>query len=78
MVKNRQEIRRGSAETEQEVRIGIVGADTKAGWAKVSHVPAVNGLPGLSSRPLRREPSRGPGKRLKPSVLIVGFPIPSR
>ena len=47
MVKNRQEIRRGSVETEKETRIGIVGADTKAGWAKVSHVPAVIGLPGV-------------------------------
>lgn len=30
-----------------ELRVGIVGADTKASWAKVSHVPAVRGLPGL-------------------------------
>src|SRR5258708_33236498 len=47
MVKNRQEIRRSSVETEKELRIGIVGADSKAGWAKVSHVPAVIGLPGV-------------------------------
>jgi hypothetical protein len=40
MVKNRQEIWRASAETEKEIRIGVVGANTKAGWAKVSHVPA--------------------------------------
>jgi predicted dehydrogenase len=31
----------------QYVRVGIVGADTKASWAKVSHVPAINGLPAL-------------------------------
>jgi len=24
------------------IRVGIVGANTKAGWAKVSHVPAIN------------------------------------
>jgi predicted dehydrogenase len=47
MVKNRQEMRRSSVETEKELRIGIVGADTKAGWAKVSHVPAISGLPGV-------------------------------
>jgi len=29
------------------IRVGIVGANTKAGWAKVSHVPAINGLSGL-------------------------------
>src|SRR4030095_13940623 len=33
--------------TQKEIRIGIVGADAKASWAKVSHVPAINGLPGL-------------------------------
>ena len=33
--------------TQKEIYVGIVGADTKASWAKVSHVPAVNGLPGL-------------------------------
>jgi hypothetical protein len=32
---------------QKEIRVGIIGADTKASWAKVSHVPAVNGLPGL-------------------------------
>jgi predicted dehydrogenase len=33
--------------TQKEIRVGIVGADAKASWAKVSHVPAVKGLPGL-------------------------------
>jgi predicted dehydrogenase len=33
--------------TQKELRVGIVGADIKASWAKVSHVPAINGLPGL-------------------------------
>ncbi len=33
--------------TQQEIRVGIVGADTKASWAKVSHVPAIKGLPGV-------------------------------
>src|SRR5437879_5763980 len=47
MVKNRQEIRRSSVETEKELRSGIARADSKAGWAKVSHVPAVIGLPGV-------------------------------
>ncbi len=47
MVKNRQEIRRSSVETEKELRVGIVGADSKPGWAKVSHVRAVIGLPGV-------------------------------
>jgi predicted dehydrogenase len=32
---------------QKEIRVGIVGADTKASWAKLSHVPAINGLPGL-------------------------------
>lgn len=29
------------------MRVGTVGANAKASWAKVSHVPAINGLPGL-------------------------------
>ena len=33
--------------TQKEIRVGIVGADIKASWAKMSHVPAINGLPGL-------------------------------
>jgi predicted dehydrogenase len=33
--------------TQKQVRVGIVGADTKAGWAKLSHVPAINGLRGV-------------------------------
>jgi predicted dehydrogenase len=33
--------------TQEEIRVGIVGADTKASWAKVSHVPAIKGLPGV-------------------------------
>jgi predicted dehydrogenase len=33
--------------TQREIRVGIVGADTKASWAKVSHVRAVTNLLGL-------------------------------
>jgi hypothetical protein len=34
-----------SALTRKEIRIGMVGANAKASWAKLSHVPAINGLP---------------------------------
>jgi predicted dehydrogenase len=33
--------------TQRDIRVGIVGANAKTGWAKLSHVPAINGLPGL-------------------------------
>ena len=33
--------------TQEEIRVGIVGADAKASWAKVSHVPAIKALPGV-------------------------------
>ena len=33
--------------TQQEMRVGIVGANAAAGWAKVAHIPAINGLPGM-------------------------------
>ena len=32
---------------QEEIRVGIVGASAKTSWAKVSHVPAINDLPGL-------------------------------
>jgi predicted dehydrogenase len=32
--------------TQKEIRVGIVGADTRASWAKLSHVLAIKGLPG--------------------------------
>jgi predicted dehydrogenase len=33
--------------SQEDIRVGIVGADTKASWAKVSHVPAIKDLPGV-------------------------------
>jgi predicted dehydrogenase len=32
---------------QREIRVGIVGANAKSSWAKVSHVTAINGLHGL-------------------------------
>jgi predicted dehydrogenase len=32
--------------TQKEIRIGIVGANADVSWAKLSHVPAIKGLPG--------------------------------
>ena len=37
----------GLALIQKEIRVGIVRADARASWAKVSHVPAIKGLPGL-------------------------------
>jgi Oxidoreductase family, NAD-binding Rossmann fold len=54
-----------SAVAQKEIRGGIVGADNKARWAKVLHVPAVNGLPGarLAAVATRNEQSaREPAK----------------
>jgi predicted dehydrogenase len=33
--------------TPREIRVGIVGANAQKSWAKVSHIPALNDLPGL-------------------------------
>src|SRR6201988_3284297 len=33
--------------TQKQIRLGIVGANAKSGWAKMSHVPAINGISGL-------------------------------
>jgi predicted dehydrogenase len=30
-----------------KIRIGIVGANAKSSWAKLAHIPAIKGLPGL-------------------------------
>src|SRR5580704_1795327 len=32
---------------QKEIRVGIVGANANKSWAKMSHVPAIKGLPGL-------------------------------
>jgi predicted dehydrogenase len=36
-----------SAASQDQIRVGIIGANAKRGWAKVSHIPAINGIPGL-------------------------------
>jgi len=33
--------------TQEEIRVGIVGANADVSWAKLSHVPAIKGRPGL-------------------------------
>ncbi len=33
--------------TQEDIRVGIVGANADKSWASVSHVPAIHGLPGL-------------------------------
>jgi predicted dehydrogenase len=32
---------------QKDIRVGIIGANANARWAKLSHIPAINGLPGL-------------------------------
>ena len=36
-----------AAMTQREIRVGIIGANAQKSWASMSHVPAINGLPGL-------------------------------
>lgn len=36
-----------NTQKDEIVRVGIVGADAKASWAKLSHVPAIAALPGV-------------------------------
>ena len=38
-----------SAVTRKEIRVGIVGANANASWAKLSHVPAINAPPNEAS-----------------------------
>ena len=33
--------------TQKEICVGVVGVNNKAGWARMSHVPAIKSLPGL-------------------------------
>jgi predicted dehydrogenase len=44
---------------QQEIRVGIVGANADGSWAKVSHIPAINRVPGLKLAAVatRNEPS---------------------
>jgi hypothetical protein len=34
--------------TQKQIQVGIVGASAQKSWAHVSHVPAINGLSGLT------------------------------
>jgi predicted dehydrogenase len=36
------------AMTQKQIQVGIVGANAQKSWAQVSHVPAINGLSGLT------------------------------
>jgi predicted homoserine dehydrogenase-like protein len=65
----------GSAVTQNQIRVGIIGANAKRGWAKVPHIPAINGIPGLKLAAVatRNEESA----RLAAAVLISGIPIHS-
>lgn len=47
---------------QKEIRVGIVGADTKASWAKVSHVPAIFGLAGLKLTGVATRSERSAGQ----------------
>jgi predicted dehydrogenase len=49
--------------TQEEIRVGIVGANADVSWAKLSHVPAIKGLPGLrlAAVATRNEHSAGSG-----------------
>lgn len=31
-----------------DLRVGVIGADTKASWAKVAHTPALAAVPGVA------------------------------
>jgi predicted dehydrogenase len=33
--------------TNKTIRVGLVGANAEAGWARASHIPAIKGLPGV-------------------------------
>lgn len=38
--------------SQRAIRVGVIGADTKSSWAKVSHIPAITGLPALKLAPV--------------------------
>jgi len=50
---------------QKEIRVGIVGADTKASWAKVSHIPAIFGLAGLKLVAVATRSERSAGQAAK-------------
>ena len=38
------------AMTQKQIQVGIVGASAQKNWAHLSHIPAINGLPGHDAR----------------------------
>src|SRR6266446_3856534 len=55
--------------TQKQIRVGIVGADTNTSWAKVSHIPAIRGLPCLKLAALGR---LNPAVRRAAQILASG------
>jgi len=41
--------------TQNLISVGIVGANAEKSWAKVSHVPAIKGLPGEAGSSPRKK-----------------------
>jgi predicted dehydrogenase len=64
--------------TQREIHVGIVGADTKASWAKVSHVPAIKDLPGLKLAAVATRNEQSAREAAEAFGLIAGFRIPSQ
>jgi hypothetical protein len=66
--------------TQEEIRVGVVGANAKAGWAKLSHGPAIKGLPGLKLtarliEAVRRAAKRGERQETNPRPSTGGSAI---
>ena len=66
----------GGIYVQEQIRVGIVGANAKKGWASMSHVPAIKGLTGLKLAAVATRNEQSAQGAVKPSALIAGFPIP--
>lgn len=64
--------------TQKDIRVGIVGANAKSGWARVSHVPAINRLPGLKLAAVATRNEQIAREAAQAFGAAAGFPTPSR
>ena len=57
---------------QKEICVGVVGANKNAGWAKMSHVPAIKSLPGLKLAAVatRNEQCTGSGPSVRCGSLV--------
>ncbi|WP_207005336.1 hypothetical protein [Trinickia mobilis] len=64
--------------TQKDIRVGIVGANSAASWAKISHIPAIQGLRGVKLAAVATRNEQSAREAADAFGAERWLPIPSR